>query len=34
MGDRSNIAILMPTFNEEVNLPYSLESVREWADAG
>lgn len=33
MGDRSNIAILIPAFNEEVNLPYSLGSVREWADA-
>jgi glycosyltransferase involved in cell wall biosynthesis len=30
---RSNIEILIPTFNEAVNLPYAIESVRGWADA-
>lgn len=30
---RSNIEILIPTFNEAKNLPYALESVMGWADA-
>ena len=30
---RSNIEILIPTFNEEVNLPHALASVVDWADA-
>lgn len=29
---RSNIEILIPTFNEEINLPYALKSVVGWAD--
>lgn len=29
---RSNISILIPTFNEEVNLPHALKSVVGWAD--
>ena len=29
----SNIEIVIPTFNEEINLPYTLESVQAWADA-
>jgi glycosyltransferase involved in cell wall biosynthesis len=30
---RSNIEILIPTLNEEINLPHALASVTEWADA-
>jgi glycosyltransferase involved in cell wall biosynthesis len=30
---RSNIEVLIPTFNEEKNLPHALKSVMEWADA-
>lgn len=30
---RSNIEIVIPTFNEERNLPFALRSVVEWADA-
>jgi glycosyltransferase involved in cell wall biosynthesis len=29
---RSNISVLIPTFNEEVNLPHALKSVVGWAD--
>lgn len=29
---RSNISILIPTFNEEVNLPHAMRSVMGWAD--
>ena len=29
----ANIEVIIPTFNEEVNLPHALASVREWADA-
>lgn len=29
---RSNIEVLIPTFNEEINLPHALRSVVEWAD--
>ncbi len=29
---RSNIEILIPTFNEEINLPHALKSVVGWAD--
>jgi len=29
---RSNISVLIPTFNEEVNLPHALKSVASWAD--
>lgn len=32
-GKRSNIEVLIPTFNEETNLPHALRSVVEWADA-
>jgi glycosyltransferase involved in cell wall biosynthesis len=32
-NERSNIEILIPTLNEEVNLPHALRSVIEWADA-
>lgn len=28
----SNICVIMPTFNEQVNLPHSLASVIDWAD--
>ena len=30
---RSNITVVVPTFNEEANLPFALESVKGWADA-
>jgi len=30
---RSNIEILIPTFNESINLPHALASVVDWADA-
>ncbi len=30
---RSNIEIIIPTFNEELNLPHALASVMDWADA-
>lgn len=30
---RSNISVIIPTFNEETNVRYALESVRDWADA-
>ena len=30
--ERSNIEILIPTFNEEINLPHALRSIVEWAD--
>lgn len=30
---RSNIEVLIPTLNEEKNLPHALRSVMEWADA-
>lgn len=30
---RSNVTVIIPTFNEEANLPFALESVRDWADA-
>lgn len=30
---RSNIEVIIPTFNEEANLPAALHSVMEWADA-
>lgn len=33
MSGRSNIEVLIPTFNEEVNLPHALQSVSGWADA-
>jgi len=29
----SNIEVIVPTFNEEVNLPFALRSLMEWADA-
>jgi glycosyltransferase involved in cell wall biosynthesis len=29
---RSNIEVIIPTFNEEANLPYALKSVVGWAD--
>lgn len=29
----SNISIVIPTFNEQINLPHALESVVGWADA-
>ncbi len=29
----SNVTVIVPTFNEEANLPYALESVKAWADA-
>lgn len=29
----SNIEVLIPTFNEELNLPFALRSVVSWADA-
>lgn len=32
-GARSNISIVIPTFNEEINLPHALRSVVGWADA-
>jgi glycosyltransferase involved in cell wall biosynthesis len=32
-GARSNIEIIIPTFNEEKNLPFALQSVMGWADA-
>ncbi len=34
-GDRprSNITVVIPTFNEAANLPFALQSVRDWADA-
>jgi glycosyltransferase involved in cell wall biosynthesis len=28
----SNVTVIIPTFNEEANLPYALESVKGWAD--
>ncbi|HLP84462.1 MAG TPA: glycosyltransferase family 2 protein, partial [Phycisphaerales bacterium] len=30
---RSNVTVIIPTFNEEANLPYAIESVKGWADA-
>ena len=30
---RSNIEVIIPTFNEEKNLPFALRSVVDWADA-
>jgi glycosyltransferase involved in cell wall biosynthesis len=30
---RSNIEIVIPSFNEELNLAFALQSVMEWADA-
>jgi glycosyltransferase involved in cell wall biosynthesis len=30
---RSNIEVVIPCFNEEINLPHALRSVCEWADA-
>lgn len=30
---RANIEVLIPTFNEEINLPHALRSVVGWADA-
>lgn len=30
---RSNIEFIIPTFNEEKNLPHALKSICEWADA-
>ncbi len=33
LGRKSNIEIVIPTFNEELNLPEALASVIEWADA-
>jgi glycosyltransferase involved in cell wall biosynthesis len=30
---RSNVTVIIPTFNEEANLPFAIDSVREWADA-
>jgi glycosyltransferase involved in cell wall biosynthesis len=30
---RSNLAVIIPTYNEEVNLPHALRSVCDWADA-
>lgn len=30
---RSNVEIIIPAFNEEINLPHALESVHDWADA-
>jgi glycosyltransferase involved in cell wall biosynthesis len=30
---RTNIEVVIPTFNEEINLPHSLRSVAGWADA-
>ncbi len=32
-GKRSNIEVLIPTFNEELNIPHALHSVVEWASA-
>lgn len=29
----SNITVIIPTYNEEANIRYALESVRDWADA-
>ena len=29
---RSNIEVIVPTFNEEINLPHALRSVMGWAD--
>lgn len=29
----SNITVVIPTFNEDANIRYALESVRDWADA-
>src|SRR5687767_3834114 len=31
MPDRAPIAIVIPTKNEEVNLPFALASVKDWA---
>ena len=28
----SNIEVIIPVKNEEINLPYALASVKEWAD--
>ena len=30
---RSNIEVLIPAFNEQINLPHALRSVIDWADA-
>jgi glycosyltransferase involved in cell wall biosynthesis len=30
---RSNVTVVIPTFNEEINLPQALDSVASWADA-
>ncbi|HYE61750.1 MAG TPA: glycosyltransferase family 2 protein [Phycisphaerales bacterium] len=30
---RSNITVVIPTFNEELNLPHALASVLQWAEA-
>jgi glycosyltransferase involved in cell wall biosynthesis len=30
---RSNVEVIIPAYNEEVNLPHSLRSVRDWVDA-
>lgn len=32
-GKRANIEVLIPTFNEEINLPHALRSVVGWVDA-
>ncbi len=32
MASRAPITILIPTKNEEINLPFALASVVEWAD--
>lgn len=32
MNPRASIAVLIPTKNEEVNLPYALASVKDWAE--
>jgi glycosyltransferase involved in cell wall biosynthesis len=33
LNAQSNIEVLIPTFNEAVNLPYALQSVMGWVDA-
>jgi len=32
MAQRAPIAIIIPTKNEEVNLPFALASVADWAE--
>src|SRR5882724_1719164 len=33
MAGRSNLEVIIPVFNEEINLPHALRSVCDWADA-